>query len=72
MAQPSTRSPAGRTTATAAGALYRPMGHLVVRAPLLPVDAYRALGHAGPGPRSAVRRRRDSERAARELEAQGA
>ena len=50
MAQPSTRSPAGRTTATAAGALYRPMGHLVVRAPLLPVDAYRALGHAGPGP----------------------
>src|SRR5829696_3110031 len=53
MAQPSTRPPAGRTTTTVqvAGALYRPMGHLVVRAPLLPADAYLALGaRAGPGP----------------------
>src|SRR5215208_135687 len=53
MAQPSTRPPAGPTTTTVkvAGALYRPMGHLVVRAPLLPADAYLALGaRAGPGP----------------------
>ena len=42
MAQPRTRTPAGRTTP--ATPLYRPMDHLVVRAPLLPVDAYLALG----------------------------
>src|SRR5829696_4995351 len=42
MAQPRTRTPAHRTTP--ATPLYRPMDHLVVRAPLLPVDAYLALG----------------------------
>jgi thiopeptide-type bacteriocin biosynthesis protein len=44
MAQPSTRTAATRKTT--AGPLYRPMGHLVVRAPLLPVEAYFAL-HSG-------------------------
>ncbi|HEX3212047.1 MAG TPA: lantibiotic dehydratase family protein, partial [Actinomycetota bacterium] len=43
MAQPRTRTPA----------LYRPMDHLVVRAPLLPVDAYLALP-AGDGRRGAL------------------
>ena len=56
MAQPSTRTPAGRTIP--AGSLYRPMDHLVVRAPLLPVDAYLALGtgdgHLAPEVRRAL------------------
>ena len=41
MAPPPPRVPAVRA-ATATG-LYRPLDHLVVRAPLLPVEAYRAL-----------------------------
>jgi lantibiotic biosynthesis protein len=41
MAQPSIRTAAARKTT--AGPLYRPMGHLVVRAPLLPVEAYLGL-----------------------------
>jgi lantibiotic biosynthesis protein len=54
MAQPRTRTPADRTAT--ARARYRPMGHLIIRAPLLPVDAYLALhtgdgsAPAGPGP----------------------
>ena len=48
MAQPRTRTPAGQSTT---GPLYQPMDHLVVRAPLLPVEAYQALperdGHDG-------------------------
>ncbi|HEX7145862.1 MAG TPA: lantibiotic dehydratase family protein, partial [Actinomycetota bacterium] len=48
MAQPRTRTPAGQSTT---GPLYQPMDHLVVRAPLLPVEAYQALherdGHHG-------------------------
>ena len=50
MAQPRTRPPATP--------LYRPMDHLVVRAPLLPVDAYLALGtgdgHLAPEVRRAL------------------
>ncbi|HZB60614.1 MAG TPA: lantibiotic dehydratase, partial [Actinomycetota bacterium] len=59
MAQPRTRTPAHRTTP--APPLYRPMDHLVVRAPLLPVDAYLALrtgnvrrGHLVPEVRRAL------------------
>ena len=58
MAQPRTRTPAHRTTP--ATPLYRPMDHLVVRAPLLPVDAYLAgtgngrRGHLGPEVRRAL------------------
>jgi lantibiotic biosynthesis protein len=46
MAQPRTQPSTGHETS--AGPLYRPMGHLVVRAPLLPVDACRALARPGP------------------------
>jgi lantibiotic biosynthesis protein len=59
MAQPRTRTPADRTTP--ARPLYRPMDHLVIRAPLLPVDAYLALrtgdrrrGHLAPEVRRAL------------------
>src|SRR5215213_5313194 len=48
MAQPRTRAPADQSTT---GPLYQPLDHLVVRAPLLPVEAYQALrerdGHDG-------------------------
>ena len=48
MAQPRTRTPADQSTT---GPLYQPMDHLVVRAPLLPVEAYQALrDRDGPGP----------------------
>src|SRR5918999_115856 len=45
MAQPPTRTPAAPKTT--ASPLYRPMGHLVVRAPLLPVEAYLGLPSGG-------------------------
>jgi lantibiotic biosynthesis protein len=51
MAHPRTRTPADRTTP--ARPRYRPMDHLIVRAPLLPVDAYLALRTAN-GRRGAV------------------
>jgi len=40
MAQPRIRTPADQSTT---GPLYQPLDHLVVRAPLLPVEAYQAL-----------------------------
>ncbi|HEY6707952.1 MAG TPA: lantibiotic dehydratase [Actinomycetota bacterium] len=47
MAQSRSRTPADQSTT---GPLYQPMDHLVVRAPLLPVEAYQALqGRDGPG-----------------------
>jgi lantibiotic biosynthesis protein len=48
MAQPRTRTPADQSTT---GPLYQPLDHLVVRAPLLPVEAYQAL-HERDGPGS--------------------
>jgi lantibiotic biosynthesis protein len=41
MARPPTQPPAPRTTPSAIS--YRPLDHLVVRAPLFPVESYRAL-----------------------------